>query len=526
MAGCAGADSGGVDPSPAAHAGRARRARRLQLGAAGTAAVVASAAELALADPLRAPAVLATLGAGGAVLVATERVRYRAGAALARAAQAGAGHARVDPVTGLLTHGAFQERLAREAARAGRARRPLALVVVDVDGFRAYNGRHGHARGDDLLAAVADALRAHARAADTLARLGDDELAWLLPGADGVDAWQAADRMRRAVAAAGTARGEVTVSAGVADLEQAEAAGDLLRLAGGALDWARREGRDSVVRYVPDVVELLSDAERVERVRRAQALNAVRALARAVDAKDSFTRRHSERVARLSVLLADRLGWETARLGALQEAALLHDVGKIGVPDAVLLKPGRLTDDEFAEIRRHPGLGADIVADVLSQEQVDWVRAHHERWDGRGYPDRRVAGDIPDGARIIGLADAWDAMTSNRPYRSALPPEEALRRCTADAGTHFAPEAVAALRVLFDEGLVTDPAEAEAVVYRGTSGLVRLAPLGAHAPAGDEQGRYRGAEGRLRLARRPRQVPAEGLVYRGVRVPAPETAAA
>src|SRR5690606_2470678 len=127
----------------------------------------------------------------------------------------------------------------------------------------------------------------------------------------------------------------------------------------------------------------------------------------AVDAKDRSTRQHSERVAEIAKVLASALGWSIDDASALRDAGLVHDVGKIAVPDAILFKPDRLTADEFQRVKAHAALGAEIVADVLSTDQVAWVRGHHERWDGDGYPDRLSGERVPEGARILTLADAW-----------------------------------------------------------------------------------------------------------------------
>lgn len=168
-----------------------------------------------------------------------------------------------------------------------------------------------------------------------------------------------------------------------------------------------------------------------------QALAGLRALARAIDAKDPLTASHSERVARLSVAIAARLGWADERIALLREAALVHDVGKIGIADAILLKPGQLTDEEYDVVRQHATLGANIVEGVLSPEQVGWVRWHHERPDGRGYPDGLAGGAIPEGAAIIALADTWDVMTVSRPYSPPKSREEALSECLRLAGRQF-----------------------------------------------------------------------------------------
>jgi putative nucleotidyltransferase with HDIG domain len=256
--------------------------------------------------------------------------------------------------------------------------------------------------------------------------------------------------------------GRVTASAGVCDLAQAGSAGELLRLAEGALYWAKQHGRDVAFLYSPKVVEELSAEERADRLQRLQALQSIRVLARAVDAKDSSTREHSERVADLAVAIATHLGWDSERLVRLREAGLVHDVGKIGVPDRILFKPDRLTPAEYDEIKKHAPIGAEMVADVLTEEQVAWVRGHHERWDGGGYPDALRDVEIPEGARILALADAWDVMISERPYTAALPVEAAAAEIRACSGTQFWPGAVEGLERLMAAGAL--PASAAAPV--------------------------------------------------------------
>lgn len=168
-------------------------------------------------------------------------------------------------------------------------------------------------------------------------------------------------------------------------------------------------------------------------------------LARAVDAKDPSTREHSERVADMSWAIAAALGWGVARRRLLHEAALVHDVGKIAIPDSILFKPARLTPSEYETVKDHSRIGADMLTGVMSVEQVSWVRSHHEWWGGGGYPDGLVGEAIPDGARVIAVADAWDAITSWRPYGEPRSAAEALAECRASMGTQFWPPAVVAL---------------------------------------------------------------------------------
>ncbi|HEY4095184.1 MAG TPA: diguanylate cyclase [Baekduia sp.] len=354
--------------------------------------------------------------------------------------------ATTDQLTGLVNHRAFHERLREEVAAAHRQGRELALAVFDIDRFKQVNDTLGHVGGDAVLAETARRMGAASRAGEIVARIGGDELALLMPGIGGDDAHAAAERVRRAVASAPFEdAGVITLSAGVCDLGQVTEPEELLRLADGALYWAKAHGRDACIRYSPQVVEELSADERADRLEHARALAALGALAKAIDAKDPATIRHSERVAALAAELATEAGWSPADGARLHDAALVHDVGKIGVPDAVLSKPGRLDQAEYEIIKRHADLGARIVAGVLDREQVAWVRGHHERHDGGGYPDGLAGDRIAEGARLLALADGWDAMTGARVYSAPMTLDEALAEVRRYDGVQFHPDAVAAL---------------------------------------------------------------------------------
>jgi diguanylate cyclase (GGDEF)-like protein len=361
--------------------------------------------------------------------------------------------AATDGLTGLVNRRVFEERLTAEVARSRRHGRDLALAVLDLDHFKDVNDVHGHMVGDDVLREAALRLLSRAREGDVLARLGGEEFAWLMPETDGMEAWQATERARAALAGAPfPAVGRVTISGGVCDLSRAETAVDLYRHADAALYWAKRHGRDVIFLYTPEAMEAMGEEERAAELRRSQAFQSIRVLARAVDAKDPSTRRHSERVAGLAAMLAEACGWPRERAALLHETGLVHDVGKIAVSDAILFKPERLTAAEMVKVRLHAPLGAEMLSDVLSTEQAGWVRAHHERCDGEGYPDGLVGEAIPEGARILHLADAWDVMTSSRSYVPPMTEEGALAECRRQAGGQFWDVAVTALESLHRGG--------------------------------------------------------------------------
>jgi diguanylate cyclase (GGDEF)-like protein/PAS domain S-box-containing protein len=357
--------------------------------------------------------------------------------------------ASTDGVTGLANHRSFQARLAAEVARARRYRRDLSLVLFDLDHFKRINDVYGHQAGDRVLAEVGRQLTEQARDGDLVARIGGEEFAWLMPETDRDRAVQAAERMRRTIERHRfDGVGMITVSAGICVREDGLEGDDLVRLADRALYWAKDGGRNTIFVYTDDADALLSHHRTVEP---GEAAPSVRALARAIDSKDHETREHSQRVADLAEQLALALGWTEKRARMLHAAGLLHDVGKIGIPDRILLKPGPLSPSEYEQVKQHAELSARIAGEVLETEPVSWIRAHHERWDGSGYPCQLVGDQIPDGAQILAVADAYDVMTANRSYKSAITAAEALSECRASAGRHFAPTVVEALGGLLRE---------------------------------------------------------------------------
>jgi len=363
--------------------------------------------------------------------------------------------ATTDPLTGLANHRAFQERLRAELGRAERHRRALTLALVDVDEFKSVNDAGGHGVGDEVLRAVAAELRSALRGDDVLARLGGDEFAVLLPETGAAEAAAALERARQAIAVSTLPGGlRVTISLGVCDVEHTTDAEHLTRLADGALYWSKEHGRNRLSIYDPETIQELSAAERLAELQRSQALVGIRALARAIDARDPSTSQHSERVAALTARLAEFRGWEPERVARLYDAALVHDVGKLGIPDAILLKPDRLTREEYEIIKTHVELSARIVDDALDAEQVEWILSHHERPDGRGYPRALTAGQLSEGAALMAAADAFDVMTSARPYSPGQSIRDALDEVRSLVDAQFTADAAQALLAVHeDDGL-------------------------------------------------------------------------
>jgi diguanylate cyclase (GGDEF)-like protein len=356
--------------------------------------------------------------------------------------------ATTDGLTGLLSHRAFQERLATELERASRSQEECALLAIDLDHFKQVNDTHGHAAGDRMLRLFAhEALLASTRSYDFAGRVGGDEFGLILPHTTVDQAQLVGERIRQAVlkldyAAHGLPAGIISCSIGMAHFpSDGLAREDLQIVADQGLYAAKYHGRNQTQRGAAGAVMFERDPARLQQLLDGATHGVIEALAAAVDARDPYTAGHSRRVAEYAIALARALGHGDAFCGELHLAALFHDVGKIGISDGVLRKTGPLTLDEYAQMQEHPKIGADhlLRAVPFLQAQLPAIRHHHERWDGRGYPHALKGEAIPYQARILAVVDAYDAMTSNRVYRQALLPDDVLRICASGAGIQWDP---------------------------------------------------------------------------------------
>jgi diguanylate cyclase (GGDEF)-like protein len=347
-----------------------------------------------------------------------------------------------DPLTGLGNHRHFHERLQRELTQAEHDGAAVSLCLVDIDDFKRINDRFGHPVGDRVLGQIAARLRQGGESF----RLGGDEFAVLLPGLRERDAVAVARSIVERIGAAALEQvGEVTVSAGVATFPvQGVGRDELIRLADSALYWAKEDGKNRARTYEATTLELSQLQQLAEGPDRAARYRAAASLAKAVDARDAYTGSHSERVGELAARIARRLGFEETQVELTRLAASLHDLGKLAIPEEILRKPGALNESERLVLQRHPQIGHRMLESLGVEPIADWVLHHHERWDGAGYPDRLRAEEIPLGARIIFVADAWDAMTSERVYRKPLSEREAMAELERCAGTQFDPIVVGA----------------------------------------------------------------------------------
>jgi diguanylate cyclase (GGDEF)-like protein len=347
-----------------------------------------------------------------------------------------------DPLTGLGNHRHFHERLQRELLRAEEQARPLTLCFVDVDDFKKVNDRHGHPSGDRVLSQVGSRLRQGGEAF----RLGGDEFALLFVDHDEGMALAAANSIVERIATVDFDHiGTVTVSAGLATFPmQGSGRDELIRLADSALYWAKEHGKNRVRLYRPEVVELSELKRLAAGPDKAARYRAAASLAKAVDARDTYTGRHSDRVSELAAKVAKRLGLDAEQIELTRLAGRLHDLGKLAIPEEILRKPGTLSDSERLVLERHPQIGFRMLDSLGVDPVADLVLHHHERWDGTGYPEGLRGEQIPLGARIIFVSDAYDAMTSDRVYQPKLSSPAALAELERCAGTQFDPGIVAA----------------------------------------------------------------------------------
>jgi diguanylate cyclase (GGDEF)-like protein/putative nucleotidyltransferase with HDIG domain len=355
--------------------------------------------------------------------------------------------ARTDPLTGLLNRRGFEEAFDVEIERARRADRGLSVIVGDLDRFKEVNDRFGHAAGDEALRHVGAAIGETKRSWDIAARIGGEEFAVLAPDTDEHGAYVLAERLRLEIEEAfePAGAGELTASFGIVSFPIHGQTGEaLLQAADQALYAAKRLGRNRAVISSAEVPGILARAPRGREDAHVE-LAALLSLAEALDVRDSGSATHSQRVGRYSELIARELGLEPDAVERIRIAGILHDVGRVGMPDELVSKAGPLSDDDWAWIRSHPAVGARMLETTDFGDIGAWILAHHERPDGMGYPDGRTAGEVPLEASILAVADAYEAMTAARPYRPPLDPAAASEELRRGAGRQFDERVVEAI---------------------------------------------------------------------------------
>jgi diguanylate cyclase (GGDEF)-like protein/putative nucleotidyltransferase with HDIG domain len=357
-----------------------------------------------------------------------------------------------DTLTGLRNRLALDRELHGEVERALRSDEPLSVVIGDLDYFKSVNDRLGHRAGDEALVRAGRVLLNHRRAGDSIARTGGEEFTILLPGATSHEAYLVAERMR--VAVEREFRNDpavLTFSFGIATFpDNGRSADSVLEAADQALYAAKALGRNRCVIFNTEISAIFAPeagrgADEVQ-------LATLVSLAEALDLRDTGTSDHSWTVGRYCALIAEELGLPPERVKRIEVAGTLHDIGKIGLPDAILQKPGPLGKAELAEIRTHPEIGAQILSGRGLEDLREWIFAHHERPDGKGYPCGLTDAEIPLEAKILAVADAYEAMTADRVYRAGIDERAARAELLRCAGDQFDSRVVAAFLTVLSTG--------------------------------------------------------------------------
>jgi diguanylate cyclase (GGDEF)-like protein len=347
-----------------------------------------------------------------------------------------------DDLTGLYNRRYFFGVLYNEMHRAQRYGPSSSLVMLNLDHFKEYNEMFGHTAGDSALKALAQTLEEDLRKTDIAFRYGGDEFAIILPATKAEAAREVVDRIRLKWAEVSKAQYSsqdivLGFSAGITQFPRdAETVDGLVLLAETAIHESRGVGgnKSTLASELGAVHTDVADTATIEQVY---------ALAATVDARDPFAYGHWERIATISDMIGKAIKLSQDELDNLHAAALLHDIGKVGIPDSIITKPDKPTEHEWEIIRRHSAEGAGLIGNVKGlSELAPIIRHHHESYDGSGYPDGLKGEDIPLAARIISIADAYDTMTTLRPYRDVISHEEACEELRSCAGSQFDPELV------------------------------------------------------------------------------------
>ncbi len=357
--------------------------------------------------------------------------------------------AATDALTGLYNYRHFLKRLEQEIRQAAEGGYPVTLALFDIDYLKLYNETYGPRKGDRVLNVLAGLLREMARPGDAACRLQGDLFAVLMADLPPVEGVRFVQQVRQAFACQPILGretqplGTMTLSAGLAGFPlHAASAEELLKRADDALQLAKQRERDSV-----QVYHSLLQEFRESNLADKSLLDTVQTLLMVINAKDRYTYGHSERVVLYATLIAEEMGLPPEELRVLKYAAFLHDIGKIEISREVLLKEGPLTEKEKKIMKLHTLFGVHIIEPLHNlRGLVPIVRHHHERFDGTGYPDGLQGEDIPLGARILAVADSFDAMRSNRPYRRAMSFESAVEEISRCSGSQFDPAVVEAFR--------------------------------------------------------------------------------
>ena len=378
-----------------------------------------------------------------------------------------------DPHTGLYNRSYLDEAIEAELARTKRYAHPLAVIMLDIDYFKSVNDLYGYKFGDLVLKQFAHKIKKIVRRYDTVVRFGGEEFVVVCPGMERSKALCLAQRLldRLYLRNFGDTKHSVKLKLSVAVTSYPEDSvtkgAGLINLADQILEKAKQLGGNRVYsssdvqnnRYaVPEdqtrhagVNYLREKIQKLIRQANQSSIEAIFAFAKTLELKDHYTGEHVENTVKYVTAIATALNLPQEEIELVRQASILHDLGKIGITENILKKKSKLTRREFKEIKKHPQIGADILRPIqYLHNLIPYIFYHHERWDGKGYPGGIKGEEIPMGARIIAIADVYQALTSDRPYRKAYPKNEAVRIIKNGSGTRFDPRIVAAfLKILY-----------------------------------------------------------------------------
>ncbi len=371
-----------------------------------------------------------------------------------------------DPLTEIFNFRYFRERLSAEFERSKRALSPLSIMMMDIDYFKSINDTYGHQFGDRILKQVARFLKTELRSNDVVARWGGEEFAVILPDTNRGDALGVAtkllDLFRTRNFGGGDSLIKLKGSIGVVSYPEDPlfSVEEMIDAGEESIYRVKERGGDGVASYGHEIgertLDRVTDDDRrrfIDSVKQKLSFFAVRSersileavysLAKSIELRDRRTKEHCDRMVDYAEKVARKMGMNDQDVDNARRAAMLHDIGKLGISDEILLKPGKLTVEEYEEVKKHPVIGADIISVAgFLKDIVPIILSHHEHWDGRGYPRGLKGEEIPLGARIVAVVDVYEAVTSDRPYHKAIPKEEAIQILREGMGTQFDPQVV------------------------------------------------------------------------------------
>ena len=346
-----------------------------------------------------------------------------------------------DPLTGTFNQLHFRRQLEVELDRAKRSSETLCLAVIDIDDFRSFNNTYGHQAGDAVLIATARAMRQNTRKSDVVCRTGGDEFAIIMPNTRLLDGQHICDRISGSVVQSiNGVSVRARLSVGLASYPYHAREGEMLyKLADDAMYWAKYHGKNQVTVFDYETMESFNSEERMRKAEEMAHQNTVQTLAMAMDARDELTRGHARNVATLAEIFASRLNLSKHKIDMIRVAALVHDIGKIGMSGLARKNPADLTEEDQIKLQQHPLECQDILIATDLGAVVPWVAAHHERWDGGGYPAGLEGNHIPYEARVLALCDEYENLTRPGQGHAGLSHRDAVAEIISQRGRKFDP---------------------------------------------------------------------------------------